>query len=193
LRSELSISHDCQLILYIGAITFNRGLEQLIQSLEYLPSNYHLVYMGYGNEQFKQRLLDIVEKINVSDRFSFFGPVPSEQIIHYASDADLGVAPIANACLSYYYCSPNKLFEYMNAGLPVVASNFPELEKVVIGHGIGVTFDPANPLDIARSIRQVLDDPTSREKMAKNAIEASKLYNWENESEKLLRIYATLQ
>jgi glycosyltransferase involved in cell wall biosynthesis len=74
----------------------------------------------------------------------------------------------------------------------VVSSNFPELEKIVIGHQIGKTFAPDDPRDIARSIREILDDPASRERMAKNAIEASKLYNWENESQKLLQIYARL-
>jgi glycosyltransferase involved in cell wall biosynthesis len=191
LRSELSVPEQYRMILYIGAITFNRGLEELIKSLQYLPDCY-LVYMGYGSEPFKSRLLDIVQKIDVADRFSFFGPVPSEQVIHYAADADVGVAPIANACMSYYYCSPNKLFEYMNAGLPVAASNFPELEKVVIGHEIGTSFNPADPRDIADSIRQILDDAPTREKMAQNAVRASKLYNWEIESKKLLKIYSGL-
>jgi glycosyltransferase involved in cell wall biosynthesis len=177
LRSKLSISVGAQIILYSGAITFNRGLEQLIQSLQFLPSNYHLVFMGYGNEAFKQRLIKIAIENAVVDRFHFFGPVPSEQVTYYASDADLGVAPIVNACLSYYCCSPNKLFEYMNAGLPVAASNFPELVKVVIGHKIGTTFDPENPKDIARSVNKILEDSSIRNQMAKNAILAAKFYN----------------
>jgi glycosyltransferase involved in cell wall biosynthesis len=188
LRSELLIPSNKKILLYVGAITFNRGLEELIQSLEFLPEC-HLVYMGYGTEQFKKRLQDLACDLKVSDRFSFFGPVPTDQVIHYAAGVDLGVAPIANACLSYYFCSPNKLFEYMNAGLPVIASNFPELEKVVLGHHIGLTFDPANPQSIAEVARKILDNPAMREKMAVNALKASMLYNWENEAGKLLHIY----
>jgi glycosyltransferase involved in cell wall biosynthesis len=192
LRNELSVPPDKKLLLYIGAITFNRGLEELILSLKYLPDCY-LVYMGYGHDAFKQNLLNLVETSRVADRFFFFGPVPSDQVIHYAAGAEMGVAPIANACLSYYCCSPNKLFEYMNAGLPVVASNFPELEKVVLGHDIGLTFDPADPQDIARVIRLILDDSKTMERMSNNAIKASRLYNWEIESKKLLSIYSKLK
>jgi glycosyltransferase involved in cell wall biosynthesis len=188
----LSIPGDQKLLIYVGGITFNRGLEELILSLDELPDCY-LVCMGYGNEQFKQHLLDLALKTGVEDRFSFFGPVPTDEVIHFAAGADLGVAPIANACVSYYYCSPNKLFEYMNAGLPVIASNFPELEKVVLGHGIGLTFDPSSPPAIARAARQILDDPGLANEMRRNALSASGKYNWENEALKLVGIYNGLQ
>ena len=188
LRSELSIPRDKNILLYVGGITFNRGLEELIESLTHLP-DCCLIYMGYGTDAYKQSLVELAEKIGVRDRFAFFGPVPSNRVIHYAAGADVGVAPIANACLSYYYCSPNKLFEYMNAGLPVIASNFPELEKVVLGHHIGLTFDPADPQDIARTARQILDNPQLADTMRKNALEASGQYNWGNEARKLLAIY----
>jgi glycosyltransferase involved in cell wall biosynthesis len=188
LRSELSVPREKNLLLYVGGITFNRGLEELIQSLSHLPDCY-LVYMGYGNHAYMQSLVELAEKTGVRDRFAFFGPVPSDQVIHYAAGADVGVAPIANACLSYYYCSPNKLFEYMNAGLPIMASNFPELEKVVLGHEIGLTFDPADPLDIARTARQILDNPDTAQKMRGNSLKASEFYNWSHEAIKLIDIY----
>jgi glycosyltransferase involved in cell wall biosynthesis len=192
LRSELNIPVERKLLLYVGAITFNRGLEELIQSLRHLPDCF-LVFMGYGNAKFKQGLAGHAEQTGVSDRFSFFGPVPTDRVIHYAAGADLGVAPIANACLSYYYCSPNKLFEYMNAGLPVIASNFPELEKVVLGHHIGLTFDPADPQDIARAARRILDDPELATLMRQNALSTAGRYNWGNEAEKLVGIYGRLK
>ena len=191
LRFDLSIPPERKIILYVGAITFNRGLEELVSSLSYL-NDCHLVYMGYGNENFKRKLIEIAEGNHSASRFSFYGPVPSNRVTEFAADADIGVAPIINACLSYYYCLPNKIFEYMNAGLPVVSSNFPELRSVVIGHDIGLTFDPSDPYDIARAINTILDDPQRRERMTTNAIEASSLYNWENESKKLLDIYNTL-
>ncbi len=191
LRTALSIPSQQKLMLYVGAITFNRGMETLIQSLAQLPDCY-LACMGYGGSAYKRSLIDLAHEICVADRFAFFGPVPSDQVIHYAAGADIGVAPIANACLSYYYCSPNKLFEYMNAGLPVVASKFPELEKVIVGCDIGYTFDPSDPQDIACAIRRILDDPAAIERMSINAKKASRRYNWETESRKLLTIYKQL-
>lgn len=104
----------------------------------------------------------------------------------------MGVAPIKNAGLSYYYCSPNKVFECIAAGLPVAASNFPDLKQIVEGHKLGVTLDPASPRDIARAIDYVLSDKDRYEEMRRNALEAAKIFNWENESRKLLALYEGL-
>jgi glycosyltransferase involved in cell wall biosynthesis len=191
LRSELGISPELELLIYVGKITFNRGLEQLVSSLKILEGCC-LVCMGGGDESYKNGVLSIAKKMGVDHRLFFFGPVPSDRVIHFAAGADLGVAAIANACLSYYYCSPNKLFEYMNAGLPVIASDFPELRKVVLTHDIGLTFDPSDPQDIARAARTILKDAEGRERMRRNALKASALYNWEKESLKLLNVYEAL-
>ncbi len=191
IRVALGIGSDLHLLLYTGSITFNRGLEKVIESLVYLP-DCHLVLMGYGSDKFKAGLQALALETGVGPRFSFFGPVPSEEVTTYASCADLGIAPIKNVCLSYYYCSPNKLFEYILAGVPVIASNFPEMEKVIHKYEIGYTFDPEDPRGIARVIRKVFDNPQHYQKMKQNTINASSAYNWEKESKKLLEIYQTL-
>jgi glycosyltransferase involved in cell wall biosynthesis len=192
LRDELKIPPDAKVLIYVGSIKSNRGLEEVIQALKYLKGCC-LVCMGYGDDRYKRILLELADNIGVSDRFFFFGPVPTSQVVPFAAGADLGVAPIANACMSYYYCSPNKLFEYMNAGLPVIASAFPELEKIVLSHEVGLTFDPSDPEDIARAARRILYNPEKGERMRKNAVRASQLYNWENESRKLVQIYESLK
>ncbi len=192
LRATLGISGQYKILLYSGGITFGRGLSQVIEAIEYLPYC-HLVIMGYGAESYIEYLKDVAAKEGVSSRVSFFGPVPSEEVTAFASTADLGIAPIENRCLSYYYCSPNKLFEYIAAGLPVVASNFPELKRIIEGYGLGTTFDPEDPRDIARAINEVLSDPVKYEEMRQNALNAAKIFNWENESEKLLAIYKSLE
>jgi len=191
LRSALSVPNENYLLLYAGGITFNRGLEKVIESLSYL-SDCELVLMGYGSPEYKMRLRKLAEEYGVEKRFSFFGPVPSDEVVAYVAGADLGIAAIENVCLSYYYCLPNKLFEYIAAGLPVAASAFPELKKIIEGHGIGVTFDPEDPKDIARAIRSILDDAEARERMRANAREAAKIYNWECEEKKLIEIYRGL-
>ncbi len=191
LREALNIGQDYHLLLYSGFITFNRGIEKMIQSLRYLPDCY-LVFMGYGTEKYKKQLLKIILQSGLESRVAFYGPVPSDEVVMYAAGADLGVAPIENSCLSYYYCSPNKVFEYINAGLAVVASDFPELRKVIYKHDIGCTFDPNDPRDIARAVTYVFEDVERWRRMKQNTIAASKCYNWENESEKLLNLYRAL-
>lgn len=192
LREFLGIRDDHRILLYSGAITFNRGLEKVIESLLYLP-NCHLVLMGYGTEEYKGHLQILALEKGVESRLSFFGPVPSEEVTMYAAGADLGIAAIENVCLSYYYCSPNKVFEYIHAGLPVAASAFPELERVIEEHGTGVTFDPDDPQDIARAIRSILENVELQMHMRANAREAAKVYNWQQEEKKLVKIYKGLQ
>ena len=191
LRELLHIKSGYRLLLYAGLITFNRGLENLIQSLVYLP-DCHLVFMGYGNDKYKKHLLELTRRIGMESRVSFFGPVPSDEVTIYAASADLGVAPIENACLSYYYCSPNKVFEYIHAGLAVVASDFPELRRVIHQHDIGYTFNPDDPRDISRAVNYIFENPERWQRMKQNTLTASQYYNWENESKKLLNLYGTL-
>lgn len=191
LRKALGINKQYYIMLYCGVMTFNRGLDKVIKSLVYLP-NYHLIFMGYGTEDYKNYLQNVAYEAKVQDRFSFFGPVPSKEVTLYAAGADLGVAPIENACLSYYYCSPNKVFEYISAGLPVIGSNFPELKRVILNYEIGYTFQPNDPADIARAAREVLDNKDKWIKMKHNTKLAAKEYNWEKESLKLLSLYHSL-
>lgn len=191
LREQIRIPTGDKIVLYIGFMTPNRGIDELIRALKYL-SHCSLVLMGYGGLNYIAVLRKLIEDEAMTGRVHFFGPVPYEEVTRYAASADLGAAPIKNACLSYYYCSPNKIFEYLAASIPVVASNFPDLRKVVEGHRVGVTFDPESPKDIARAIDYVLSDKDKYEEMRKNAMEAAKIYNWRNESKKLLDIYEGL-
>jgi glycosyltransferase involved in cell wall biosynthesis len=192
LRTLLGVSDEYYLLLYSGSRTFNRGLEKAIESLIYLPKC-HLVLMGYGTEQYNKKLQTLAEEVGVRSRVSFFGPVPPEEVTAYAASADLGIAPIENVCLSYYYCSPNKLFEYIIAGIPVVASNFPEMKKIIEKFEIGCTFDPSEPKNIAEAVLHMLEEPEKLQRMKQNTAAVSKVYNWENESKKLLELYRLLK
>lgn len=193
LHEELRIPEVNKIILYVGNIAFNRGLEELIQSLLYLE-NCALVIMGYSsNHAYITKLRLLTRDLGVGDKVYFFGPVPSEKVTEYVASADVGAAPIKNVCLSYYYCSPNKLFEYITGGIPAVVSNFPELKKTIEGYKLGMTFNPDDPKDMAEAINYVLSDKDRYEEMKRNALKAARVFNWENESKKLLQIYRRLE
>jgi glycosyltransferase involved in cell wall biosynthesis len=193
LHDELGIPQNYKIVLYVGNVTFNRGLEELIQSIAYLD---HCVFVLMGritNDLYYQKLKKIAQHMGVDNKVYYFGPVHSEDVTEYASSAHVGAASIKKVCLSYYYCLPNKLFEYMAAGLPVVASNFPELKKVIEGHEMGKTFNPDVPEEIAQAINHVISDKDRYDEMKTNALRAAKIFNWENESKKLLEIYKGLE
>ena len=192
LRRSLGIADDYRLLLYSGAITYNRGLEKLICALAQLPQCF-LVMMGYGNDVYKESLLKLAEQQGVIKRCRFFGPVPSEQVTSYADSADIGIAPIENACLSYYYCSPNKLFEYILAGLPVVASNFPEMAAIINEFEVGALFDPDDPDAIAAAVRQIFASPGLFDTMKEKAQIIPQRYSWAQESQKLLGVYRAIR
>ncbi len=191
LRVILGIKKELSTVIYVGSIQRNRGIENLVTSLVHMD-NVHLILMGYGNEDLIADLDRIAIENNVEDRYSKFGPVPSELVPLYTSSADIGVAPILNSCLSYYLCSPNKVFEYIHAGIPVVSSDFPEMKKVVIGENIGLVFNPEDPKSIANSVNRLLENDSFRQEMAKNSVQSSKKYNWGIESAKLQRLYINM-
>ena len=107
-----------------------------------------------------------VEKGRLLDRAAASGasvhvlePVAPELVEAYAASADIGVSPIVASCLNYRYSLPNKLFQYMAAGIPVVASDFRQVRDVVEGSGAGVVVDTTRPEAIARAIGRILADP----------------------------------
>ena len=125
-------------------------------------------------------------------RVYFTEPVAPDRVVYYSVSASVGVVIYLRTSLNNYYATPNKLYEYISAGLPVVSSNFPALSEIVEGYGLGGTFDPEEPKSIAAAINQVLADEQRYDTMRKNALEAATIFNWETESRKLLEIYGRL-
>lgn len=190
LRQKLELDNEKPIILYQGGYAPNRGLQGLIMSTHYLKKGI-LVLMGWG--KLEQELKDLTKAEGLSERVRFTHPVPQQEVLYYTASATLGVIPYQFVGLNNYYSSPNKLFEYIAGGLPVVGSNFPELKKVIEGYSLGKTFNPDDPEDIAEAINYVLSDKDRYDEMKKNALRAAKIFNWENESKKLLRIYRRLE
>lgn len=191
LRKALNVRDKDFLLIYSGGITFNRGLENVIKAVNQIE-NLHFVLLGYGSEVYMSGLRKLIQSEKAEDKVSFFGPVPHYEVASYLASADCGIAPIMNICLSYYYCSPNKLFEYVQARLPVIASNFPEMERVVNESEIGFTFDPEDIESIKSSIHRMMDNPQDRLRFKENTQKAAEKYRWAVEEKKLEDIYLAL-
>lgn len=188
LKKLLQIPTNEKLLIYSGGISFNRGLDKLIQALELIP-NCHMVFLGGGNKKYKEYLTAVAEENNVKEKFHFYGPVGSHEVTSYIQSADLGIAPIENVCLSYYYCAPNKVFEYIQGEIPVVSSNFPDMENVVVGNNIGTVFNPDSYQEIAHVINEVMSDSSKMNQYKENVKKLTDTYKWENEEKKLLALY----
>jgi glycosyltransferase involved in cell wall biosynthesis len=189
LREELNIPAEQKIVLYQGRIAVGRGIECLIQSVRSMPE-ISVVILGEGPS------LDEYRKMALSgqwERVYLPGKVPLADLLSYSASADLGVILTEDNCMNNHLSLPNKLFEYMHAGLPVIASNLPEIARVLIGHHIGEVVNPDDPQDIGRAISRLLTDPVRYSQYRSNAQKAAASFTWEQESKNLLAIYQSIE
>jgi len=187
LRQEFNIPSTNFVLVHQGSLQMNRGIEQTIEATKDVP-NVTYVIIGYG--QHRPFLENYVEQSGLSEKVKFFGPVPADQLIEWAASADIGICTIVGKTKSYLFSMPNKLFEYTMAGLPVIASNYPDLGAFVTENRMGITCDPESPASIADAIRKLTTNPRLREELAGGAKVARDSFNWQHEQKKLLDIYA---
>jgi glycosyltransferase involved in cell wall biosynthesis len=179
-----------KVLVYIGLATFNRGIEVVIQALADMPG-VHCALLGPVQRGYEPVLRRAAKAAGVEDRFHIVGAVAPEEVVATAATADAAVLLIQNSCLSYYYCSPNKLFEALAAGLPVVASDFPDLRRILTGHEIGRLCKPDDVAAVRTAILDVLARP--REVVREKAVALSGSFSWEQEERKLLAVYHSFE
>ncbi len=188
LRRALSLGPEVPLVVYVGSVTLDRGLELAVEALAGLPG-VHLATVGWRYSETEQAMRLAAEREGVADRLHFVDPLPSEDVVGFLEDADASVIPIQNVCLSYDFCFPNKLLESVFAGLPVAVANLVELRRFVTEHGVGVVMDERTPQTIAAGLRELLDRrgeyAPSREKIA----ELEHRYGWAVQEQKLQHLY----
>ena len=116
----------------------------------------HLVYIGGG--RLLAPLKGMAAARGLGGCVHFLPTVPLAELLAWTASADIGVQPIRNTCLNHLSTDSNKLFEYAMAGLPVVASDFPEIRRVVEAHDIGLLFDPETPGELAGALGRLIAD-----------------------------------
>jgi glycosyltransferase involved in cell wall biosynthesis len=178
-----------KIILYQGSLNAARGLEMAIDAMQYIESAV-LVIIGEGDisQQLRQQVID--QKLD--SKIKFLGRIPPDQLFDFTSSADLGLSIEENIGLNYYYSLPNKVFDYIQAKVPIIASNFPEISKIINEFDIGCTFDNRNPFHFAELINSILGNPTRYSTWKANLEKAASTLCWENEEPKLLSIYHKL-
>ncbi len=184
LRRTLHVARAMKIAVYQGMIFEGRGLREVIQALAGIE-NLLLVLIGEG--PLKPQLEQLTEQNQVRDRVVFLDAVPFYELYKYTYGADIGLTLISGNGLSYYHALPNKLFEYIQAGLPVIGSNYPEIARIIDGERIGLSVDPRNIAAIHRALKAMLDENRyQRFKERLNRIKNK--YTWEQEKVKYLRI-----
>jgi len=184
LRDVCNIPADHLLFLYQGTLGAGRAVELLLDVFARAAHDRHVVFLGYGE------LEDDVTAVAASHPNVHFLPgVPPAELLEYTASADVGLCLIEDRCLSYYLSLPNKLFEYIVAGVPVVVSAFPEMSAIVDSTGSGWAI-PVRTEDVERLVR-TLDRPEVDARAAA-ARAAGASIAWESEAVPLLDLYRDL-
>ena len=167
-------SNEMPVALYQGAYVPHRGCEELIAAAAKLR-HVRIAFRGFGSSEQALRELD------ADGRVLWWEAVPGPEVVRAAAQADIGLIPFLPTCLNHYYSTPNKLFEYMSAGLAIAGSDIPEVSRFVGDYKLGRLFDPYSPGDIAEALDGLalsgeLDAMKSRAREA-----AETRWNWERE------------
>jgi glycosyltransferase involved in cell wall biosynthesis len=186
IRDRLGLADGLPIVLYQGGLQPGRGLEDLVAALPELPPC-HLVLIGGG--RLREGLGAMAAERGLGGRVHFLPTVPLAGLLAWTASADIGVQPIRNTCLNHLSTDSNKLFEYAMAGLPVVASDFPEIRRVVRAHDIGLLFDPEAPGALAAALGRLVADAGLRARLAANARAAARALSWEAQEGELVRLY----
>ncbi len=186
-REELGLPADKRIVLMQGAgINIHRGSEEAIEAIEHVP-NAILLIIGSGDvigELKKQ-----AEQPSLKGKVMFLPKMPYPALMQYTRQADIGLTLDKDTNINYRFSLPNKLFDYIHAGIPVLASRLPEISRIVEGYNIGLITGSHDPGEIAAKINQMLSDSESRRIWKENLAKASAALNWENEETVLKAIY----
>ncbi len=178
-------------IIYAAGLTRIRGIKEIIEAYGLLLSNYPIRFKLAGNFSEKEFESEIKKNV-IWKKIDYLGFLPLSAVYQHFATADIGLI-----CLlpepNHIDSSPNKMFEYMAAGLPVVASHFPAWKKIIEENQCGLCVDPNNPRTIAKAIEYLVQNPDKAKEMGENGKMAVKQkYNWNIEERKLLNLYEDL-
>lgn len=175
-----------KIILYQGAVNVGRGLELVIRSMNYID-NARFFIIGEGD--ILEKLRKMVNDTGLVNKVFFTGRIPVIELHSYTVQADIGISLEENLGLNYYYALPNKLFDYIQAKVPVLVSDFPEMGALVKKYDIGQTTASVNPEELADIIKKMLSETEDIKRWKINLDKAADELCWEKEKEKLTDFY----
>jgi glycosyltransferase involved in cell wall biosynthesis len=177
LRDKFSIPLESKIFVYVGILGEGRGLDLITQAFINGRLSSHVVFLGYGEMYAHLKVLsEKYSNIHLHDA------VTHSKVVPVVKSADFGLCLVQNVSLSDYYCLPNKLFEYCFAGVPVLASDFPDIRSVITRHGIGQCCE----LEIDSICTAIKKIENSNQKFSFSDVST---LSWEAQQTKLIYLY----
>lgn len=185
-REQSGLPSDKHLLVLQGSgINIQRGAEELVEAMQYLDDCYLLII---GGGDVLPVLKDMAAGLGIADRIRFMPRMPYAQMMAYTQLAELGFTLDKATNLNYQLSLPNKLFDFIQAGVPVVSSHLVEIEKIIRKYNIGTFIGDHNPQTIAATIKDVFSKADLMALWKRNLPEAASELCWENEEQALLSV-----
>ena len=189
-RRELGISEDNLLLILQGTgINTDRGGEELIEAINITP-DVSLMIVGTGDNL--ETIREKVKSYDLEDRIKFIPKCRWKTLIRFTAAADAGLSLDKSTNINYLCSLPNKLFDYLSAGIPVIATNLPELSNIINKYHCGILITAAYPDEISKAICALRDSNKLLSELKQNSVIASKSMNWELESLKVECLYRSI-
>lgn len=189
IREYLHLGPMTRIALYQGLFQSNRSLDMLIQAAPFLDPDIVCVFMGKGEQQ--PMLEQLIVSLHMEDRVKFVPFAPFDELLSWTSSADLGLLIFdPEISLSIRYCLPNKFFEYLMAGLPILTSALDAVVDVVTEYDLGRIVPDLTPLHIAQAINMMLADIEAWQRYHLNSLHAARdAFRWDREKMNLVECY----
>jgi len=170
-----------KIIIYQGALNTGRGLEWVLDAM---PSVENGILVIIGDGDIRDQLREQTRILKIEDKVIFWGKIAADKLHEYTTSASIGLCLLEDKGLSYYYALPNRIFDYIQAGVPVLATRFPEISTIVETYKTGVLIDHYQPLYLAEVINTMLEFPFNTDHFEIIAKELC----WENEEKILMEV-----
>ena len=165
-------------LIYQGAINVNRGIEHMIEAMHYIDNSI-LYILGKGD--ISTKIADLISELKLEEKVKMLGEIPLEKLHGYTKQADLGLSLEEDKGLNYRFALPNKLFDYIHAGLPVLVADLPEMKNLVVNYQLGEVLEKNEPKQIAEKIKAMLNNDVQMKFWSENAKNTALKLNWEKE------------
>ncbi|MCF6349967.1 MAG: glycosyltransferase [Flavobacteriaceae bacterium] len=175
-------------IIYQGAVNIGRGLELMIDTMQYLE-NYLFIIVGNGD--ILEDLKRSVKNKNLKNKVQFLGKVTPKELKKITPKADLGLSIEEDLGLNYRYALPNKIFDYIHANIPILTSDLPEMKRIITNYQIGEVITDRDPKKLANQIKKILE--SNLKTIKENLIKAAKILQWKNEEKILQKLVNNLK
>lgn len=189
-HEELGIHQGHLLVVLQGTgINCDRGAEELIEALG-MTDGVTLFVIGSGDMLPLLKLK--VNALNILEKVKFIPTLPWNEMMRYTKSADAGLSLDKDTNLNYRFSLSNKLFDYISAGIPVIAGNLKEVKKIIKENECGIIIPDISPIEISKAIIRLRDDRLLLNKLKQNAVKASEELSWEKESKQVMAFYKKL-